>query len=146
MQGLAYSCHFIDCCSCYVLACMGRISYVCSIWLEMVLGGFYCSTSVLGSAFYAVFPALHGYYAVYKKGIENKQGLIYGNDVFVSFAKMLTCFEDIIKNAELIEIHKDRYVNTPRENTNLKKIYVLISAFKDNEEIIPVKLEIKELQ
>lgn len=76
----------------------------------------------------------------------NKQGLIYGNDVFVSFAKMLTCFEDIIKNAELIEIHKDRYVNTPRENTNLKKIYVLISAFKDNEEIIPVKLEIKELQ
>lgn len=59
---------------------------------------------------------------------------------------MLTCFEDIIKNAELIEIHKDRYVNIPRENTNLKKIYVLISAFKDNEEIIPVKLEIKELQ
>lgn len=75
-----------------------------------------------------------------------KQTEVKGNDIFVNFAKMMSCFEDVVNNAELIEVHKDKYVGTRRENTNLKNVYVLVSAFKDQENIIPVKLEVKELE
>ena len=75
-----------------------------------------------------------------------KQTEVKGNDIFVNFAKMMSCFEDVVNNAELIEVHKDKYVGTRRENTNLKNVYVLVSAFKDQESIIPVKLEVKELE
>lgn len=75
-----------------------------------------------------------------------KQTEVKGNDIFVNFAKMMSCFEDVVNNAELIEVHKDKYVGTRRENTNLKNVYVLVSAFKDQGNIIPVKLEVKELE
>lgn len=74
-----------------------------------------------------------------------KQTGIKGDDIFVNFAKMLSCLEDVVNNAELIEVHNDKYVGTPRENTNLKNTYVLVSAYKDNEYIVPVKLVVKEL-
>ena len=52
---------------------------------------------------------------------------------------------NILKNAILIEIHsKDRYKDTPREDINFKAGYVLFSAFHTDEDIFPVKLEIKE--
>lgn len=74
-----------------------------------------------------------------------KQLGIEGDDIFVNFAKMLSCFDSVVENAELVEVHKDKYVGTRRENTNLENMYVLVSAFRDGTDIVPVKLEIKEL-
>lgn len=74
-----------------------------------------------------------------------KQTAAMGKDIFVNFAKMMSCFEEIVKNAELIEIHGDRYVGTARENTNLENIYVLVSAFGNGKYVIPVKLVVKQL-
>ena len=74
-----------------------------------------------------------------------KQTAIKDKDKFLSFAKMLSCFEELIKNAYLIEIHDDVYKGTRRENTDFKKAYVLMSAFSDGDYIIPVKLLVKEL-
>ena len=44
----------------------------------------------------------------------------------------------------LIEIHSDKGKGTQRENLQLLKTYVLASAFNDNDNVVPVKLEIKE--
>ncbi len=70
---------------------------------------------------------------------ENKR-----NANFYDFAKMLYVFEDVVLNARPIEIHTDKYVDTERENKNLKQVYVLLSAFRDGDSIIPVEFNIKE--
>ena len=72
----------------------------------------------------------------------HKQGDISTN--FYDFAKMLYIFDDVIKNAVPIEVHTDKYKGTARENVNLKYDYVLLSAFKDGEYIIPVEMHVKE--
>lgn len=63
---------------------------------------------------------------------------------FHDFAKMLYVFDDVVANAQAIETHTDKYVETKRENRNLKQVYVLMSAFKDGDFIIPVEFNIKE--
>ncbi|MBQ2934440.1 MAG: DNA/RNA non-specific endonuclease [Clostridia bacterium] len=63
---------------------------------------------------------------------------------FYDFAKMLYVFDDVVANAQAIETHTDKYVETKRENRNLKQVYVLMSAFKDGDFIIPVEFNIKE--
>lgn len=82
----------------------------------------------------------------YSRGSLNesihKQNERSGN--FSDFAKMLSLFDDIVSNAQPIECHSDKYVRTKRESQNLKKVYVLLSAFKDGSNIIPVELSIKE--
>ena len=60
---------------------------------------------------------------------------------FDNFALMLTCFDDVIKNAILIEVHTDRY-----KDPNFDCMCVLASAFLHNDSIVPVKLEIKKLR
>ena len=72
----------------------------------------------------------------------NKQNMIKTSDRFVGFAKMLSCFEDVIENAQLIEVHRDDEGHN--EAPNFLNAYVLVSAFRDGEEILPVKLLVKE--
>ncbi len=63
---------------------------------------------------------------------------------FEDFAKMLSVFDDVVNNAVPIEVHEDKYKGTQRETRELKHDYVLLSAFKDGDFIIPVELHIKE--
>ena len=80
-----------------------------------------------------------------KSGLKesiDKQGNITTN--YTDFAKMLTVFDDVIRNAVPIEVHTDKYVGTKRENPDLKYDYVLLSAFTDDNYIVPVELHIKE--
>ena len=63
---------------------------------------------------------------------------------YADFAKMLTCFDQIVEGAVPIEIHADKYKGTRREVAQLKSVYVLVSAFADDSAIVPVQLEIKE--
>ncbi|MGN0449428.1 MAG: hypothetical protein ACI4G0_03605 [Ruminococcus sp.] len=61
---------------------------------------------------------------------------------FQQFAKMFSVFDEVIKSAVGIEVHNrnDYYKIDP----TLKAVYVMFSAFKDGENIIPVKLVVKE--
>ena len=68
------------------------------------------------------------------------------NPDFKDFAKMLTVFDSVVENAVPIESHTDKYKGTKRENPNLKQSYVLLSAFKSGEDIVPVELNIKEFK
>ena len=80
-----------------------------------------------------------------KSGLKesiDKQGNITTN--YTDFAKMLTVFDDVIRNAVPIEVHTDKYVGTKRENPDLKYDYVLLSTFTDDNYIVPVELHIKE--
>ncbi len=72
------------------------------------------------------------------------QQLKYGGN-FHDFSRALINLRDILKRAILIEAHtEDRYKGTVREDINFEAGYVLFSAFKSEEHIIPVKLEIKQ--
>ncbi|MBE5732703.1 MAG: hypothetical protein E7353_06660 [Clostridiales bacterium] len=59
------------------------------------------------------------------------------------FAKMLTCLDKVIENAVGIEIH-NRNKEGYKTDITLKEVYVLASVFEDGNDIIPVKLEVKE--
>lgn len=83
----------------------------------------------------------------YSRGSLNesvhKQGNISTD--FYDFAKMLYVFDEVVKNAVPIEVHTDKYKGTSRENTNLKSDYVLLSAFRDDNYIVPVEFHLKEM-
>lgn len=66
----------------------------------------------------------------------NKQKRNYAN-----FAKMFSVFDDVVERAIGIEVHNDLDY---KPDPTLEKVYVLMSAFQENDTIIPVKLEIKE--
>ena len=68
-----------------------------------------------------------------------KQKRNYGD-----FAKMLSVFNEVVDNAIGIEVHNDRYKGTEREDVHNINNYVLVSAFSDNEGIIPVRMLVKE--
>ena len=62
---------------------------------------------------------------------------------YEKFAKMFSCFDEIIENSIGIEVHKrENY----KEDPTLANMYVLVSAFKEGDDIVPVKLEIKEFK
>ena len=65
-------------------------------------------------------------------------------DQFSNFAKMLACLKGVIQNAECIEVHRDDEGHN--EAPNFLRAHVLVSAFKDGENIVPVKLLIKEFR
>lgn len=75
------------------------------------------------------------------KESAHKQGSMYGD-----FIKMLSVFPNVIENAVGVETHTDKYKGTVREDTRLKQMYVLASAFSDESGVIPVKLEVKEFK
>ncbi len=59
---------------------------------------------------------------------------------------MLSVFDNVVENAVPIETHYDKYKGTSRENKNIAQDYVLFSAFKDGEYIIPIEFNIKEFK
>lgn len=62
---------------------------------------------------------------------------------FVAFAKMFSVFDAVVDNAIGIEVH-NRNAEGYKQDDTLKNVYVLVSAFGDNGNIVPVKLEVKE--
>ena len=62
---------------------------------------------------------------------------------YAAFGKMLSCFDEIIENAVPIDIHGDKYRNTARADADLKNVFVLVSAYRDNG-VVPVQPEVKE--
>ena len=58
------------------------------------------------------------------------------------YAKMLTVFDDVVRNAIGIEAHSERYANP---GSQLEQMYVLTSAFKTEDGVVPVLMEVKEL-
>ena len=64
---------------------------------------------------------------------------------FDSFAKMLSCFDEVVENAQPVYIHDDRYRGTRRKDPQIKQVYVLVSAYRDTDSsIVPAELLIKE--
>lgn len=55
--------------------------------------------------------------------------LEYGGS-YQDYAKMMTCFNELIRNAVLIEIHGEKKAGTSKENPDLKRVYVLLGGVK----------------
>lgn len=62
---------------------------------------------------------------------------------YEDYAKMFSVFNSVVENAVGIEVH-NRNNEGYKIDPTLKAIYVLVSAFQDGDNTIPVKLEIKE--
>ncbi|MBE6598557.1 MAG: hypothetical protein E7638_03845 [Ruminococcaceae bacterium] len=71
------------------------------------------------------------------KNSVHKQKKNYGD-----FAKMLSCFDDVVENAVGVEVHNRN--GKYKTDSALKNMYVLVGAFRDGDSIVPVKLEVKE--
>ena len=69
--------------------------------------------------------------------------LRYGGN-YADFAKAIINLDKVLEYAILIEAHGDKYAETVKANPNLERVYVLFSAFKDGDSIIPIQLEIKK--
>jgi len=65
---------------------------------------------------------------------------------YQEFGKMLSVFKEVVENAIGIETHPDKYKGTIREDPQLKQTYVLVSAFREGENIYPVRLTVKEFK
>ena len=77
-----------------------------------------------------------------KKSLNNQ--LDYGGS-YGDLARALINLDKIIPNSVLIDAYtKDRYEDTSRANERFEGGYVLLGAFQDSENIIPVKLTIKK--
>ncbi len=69
----------------------------------------------------------------------SKQGKIK-----TEYAEMLSAADAVIQNAVLVEAYKDKYAGTTREDKTLLQTDVLLSAFADENGIVPVRLTVKE--
>jgi len=76
-----------------------------------------------------------------RKSIHHQ--LEYGG-TYQDYVKAMSCFDQLIENAIPIEVHKDKKEGTSKENKDLKRVYVLASAYTDGESIVPVEFEVKE--
>ena len=65
---------------------------------------------------------------------------------YEDLGKLLTVLPAVSSNAIALGCHNDRYKGTVREDLKLKQSYVLIGAFSDTANIVPVKLIIKEFK
>jgi len=79
------------------------------------------------------------------KGLKESlsKQLRYGGN-YADFAKALINLDRVLDSAILIEAHDDKYVGTSRADENLEAVYVLLGAFQDDTNIIPVQMEIKK--
>ena len=75
---------------------------------------------------------------------ESKNKQIERGGTAEDFGKMLTVLPQIIDGAVEIKADADRYAGTRRADPQLKEMHVLLGAFRDGADIIPVQLEIKE--
>jgi hypothetical protein len=69
--------------------------------------------------------------------------LEYGGS-YQDYAKMMTCFNELIRNAVPIEIHGEKKAGTSKENPDLKRVYVLLGGYVDANAVVPVEFEVKE--
>ena len=67
----------------------------------------------------------------------------YGGSL-ADLTKVVMNMQVLLDNSVLIEIHKDKAIGTPKENARLVQVYVLLSAYKENGNIIPVQFEVKQ--
>ncbi len=70
--------------------------------------------------------------------------LQYGGN-YADFARALINLDAILENAVLIEQHTDKYAGTNREKSNLINASVLVGAFQDGSNLIPVQFVIKQM-
>lgn len=73
----------------------------------------------------------------------NAQVEHYGGSL-ADLTKVVMNMQVLLDNSVLLEIHKDKAKGTPKENTRLMQVYVLLSAYKENGFITPVQFEIKQ--
>lgn len=76
-----------------------------------------------------------------KGGMRESEQHQKGN--YEIFAKLFSCFDEVIDRAVGIEVH-NRNNEGYKVDISLEEMYVLVSAFEDGENIVPVKLEIKK--
>ena len=69
--------------------------------------------------------------------------LEYGGS-YQDYARMMTCFNDLIRNAVPVEVHREKKIETKKENKQLKQTYVLVSGYTENKGLMPVQFEVKE--
>ncbi len=62
---------------------------------------------------------------------------------YADLSKLLSCFDEVIEVAVGVEVH-NRNEDGYKIDPTLKDMYVLVSAFEDGDDIVPVKLEVKE--
>lgn len=62
----------------------------------------------------------------------------YGGN-YADYVEMLTCLDKLVENAELIEVHENY-----KDDEQLKRTFVLISALNSKDGIYPVQFEVKE--
>lgn len=63
---------------------------------------------------------------------------------YYDLANAIANLDRIAMNSIPIEVHKDHYKETLREDPSLEKVYVLVGGYYDSEYLHPVQLEIKE--
>lgn len=69
--------------------------------------------------------------------------LEYGG-TYQDYVRMMSCFNDLVENAVPIEVHTDKKAGTAREKADLKQVYVLVGAYTDAKNTVPVQFEVKE--
>lgn len=69
----------------------------------------------------------------------------YGGS-YADLAKVFSVMNDVVANAELIEVHDDYKRGTEKANRNLINTFVLMNAVQDGSDIIPVELEVMHLE
>ena len=67
----------------------------------------------------------------------------YGGN-FADFTKVILNLQELLNSSVLIEMHTDKGKGTNKEKRGLEKVYVLFSALKDQEKIIPVQFEVEQ--
>lgn len=71
--------------------------------------------------------------------------LEYGGS-YQDYARMMTCFNELIRNAVPIEVHGEKKAGTSRENPFLKQVYVMLGGYAEGNYVVPVQLEVKEME
>ena len=73
----------------------------------------------------------------------NSQVNDYGGNL-KDLAKVVMNMQAILDSSVLVEIHSDKGKGTPRENPQLIKTFVLMSALREGAQITPVQFEVKQ--
>jgi len=69
--------------------------------------------------------------------------LEYGG-TYADYVKAMSCLEELVKNAVLIETHPDYKSGTPYADNDLKQVYVMLGVMRDGRALVPVEIEVKE--
>ena len=73
----------------------------------------------------------------------NSQVKEYGGSL-ADFVKVVMNMQTLLDNSILIETHSDKAKGTPKGNIRLKQVYVLLSAYEENQFVTPVQFEVKQ--